>query len=365
MNDQNTQPALPAPRGPGVVRQDGGKTEVERRPETATALMAAQAEAMVKARFVVALQRPRDWDQVRAKLLRACERPGFAGSAVEKTWGAGWYRKPVGEGAEGFSIRFAEEAMRCMTNLDVEPVVVFEDEWKRMLSLNVLDLESNIAIKQPITIEKTVTRRYLRKNEVAIKTKVNSKDETTYVVEATEDDMAQKQGRLISMAMRNGVMRMVPGDIQADCRKRILEIRDGEAAKDPDGYRKKVIDSFATLNVTPSDLKAFLAGDIAKASPAQLTDLREIYTQISEGKTTWAEVSKGEEHEPETEKKAPPPKSGLDAVTDRLRTEAEKQCTHTKVPPSKVSALQAGQAGQGLRCPDCKAELTREDFPDA
>jgi hypothetical protein len=241
---------------------------------------------MVKARFTIALRRPRDWDDVRSKMLRACERPGFAGSATEKTWGAAWYRKPVGEGVEGFSIRFAEEAVRCMGNLDVEPVVVFEDAGKRILNVTVLDLESNVAYQTPITVEKTVVRKFLKKGEEALRVMVNSRGETTYLLPATDDEVFSKQQNLSSKALRTNVLRILPGDIQAECRARILAIRNGEAAKDPDGFRKKVADGFAKLNVRPSDLKELLGHDLATASPAELTDSRSTRAR-PRGRRSW------------------------------------------------------------------------------
>lgn len=367
----STQPQTTAvmPVGAGTVaRQDvGGAQALERTAETASALLAAQAEAMVKARFTVALRRTRDWDDVRTKLLKACERPGFAGSATnEKTWGAAWFRKPVGEGVEGFSIRFAEEAVRCMGNIDVEPTTLYEDDQKRIIRLSVLDLESNVAYHSTIVVEKTVVRRFLKKGEEALRVMVNSRGETTYLMPATDDDMLSKQNNLISKAVRNGVLRLVPGDIQAECRTRILAIRHGEAAKDPDAFRRKVVDGFAKLNVLPSHLKEMLGHDLAQASPAELTDLRELWQAIDEGRTTWAEAlqqTKGDEATEST----PATKPGLAGLTEKLKAEAPaattqaatttpaaKGCSHPAVPPSKVAALKYGQA---IACVDCGEEL--------
>jgi hypothetical protein len=58
-----------------VTRQEFGATQLERRAETSAVAVAAQAEAMIKARWVMALQRPRDWDTVRLKLLAEARRP--------------------------------------------------------------------------------------------------------------------------------------------------------------------------------------------------------------------------------------------------------------------------------------------------
>jgi hypothetical protein len=50
--------------------------------ETAASAVATQARAMVEARFTIALARPRDVSQFRARLLKDCERPGFADVAI-------------------------------------------------------------------------------------------------------------------------------------------------------------------------------------------------------------------------------------------------------------------------------------------
>ncbi|HLB65097.1 MAG TPA: hypothetical protein VJJ46_09655, partial [Anaerolineales bacterium] len=210
---ETQKPLQAAPKPPvGVTRYEGAAQEIERRGDTSAVMLAAQAEAMVKARFYIALNRPRDWDDVRAKLLRACERPGFAGSATEKVWGAAWFRKPVGEGVEGFSIRFAEEALRCMGNIDIETTPIYEDEQKRVLRVTVLDLESNTSFPTSVTIEKTIVRKFLKKGEEALRVMVNSRNETTYLLPAGEDDVFQKQQVMASKAIRNGVLRLLPGD---------------------------------------------------------------------------------------------------------------------------------------------------------
>ena len=353
-----------------VARQEFGAQQIEVRGETASTALAAQAKAMVEARFIVAMRRPRDLDDVRAKLLRSCERPGFAGHAVEKVWGAAWYRKPVGDGVEGFSVRFAEEAVRALGNVDVEPTVTYDDERKRILSVSVIDLETNVAYRNTIVVEKTVERRRLARGQEALSVRVNSKGETTYLVEATDDDVFAKQNALISKTVRNAVLRLLPGDIQADCRARILQIRLGDVAKDPDKVRREVSDAFGKLNVLPSQVKQYLGHELITATPAELVELRELYKDIQAGKTTWHEAlgtvleARGEEAEPPA---AAPPRPGLDGLTDKLKAEATitatpGTCSHPDVPPSVVAGLAAGAS---VVCKACGEELRNPDAPAA
>jgi len=81
-----------------AVRQDfGGTSSTLAAQETASAYVAAQAKAVVEARYVMALRRPRQWDQVRQDLLKECKRPSFANNK------SAYYRKPIGDGVEGLA----------------------------------------------------------------------------------------------------------------------------------------------------------------------------------------------------------------------------------------------------------------------
>lgn len=314
-------------QGSMVARDEFGAQQLATTGETVATVLAAKAKAEVEARFIVAMKRPRDWDVVRSKLLKACERPGFAGSATEKVFGAAWYRKPIGEGIEGFSVRFAEEALRAMGNLDARSSVVWEDELKRLVSVEVLDLETNNSIPVMIVIEKTIERKYLKKGEVAISMRENSNGDITYLRKATEDEVMQKQNSAVSKAIRNGILRLLPGDIQAECRNRILEIRSGDAAKDPEGAKRKIIDAFGGLGVSPNQLKKYLDHEISACSPHEITVLRELYDEIKKGNTTWHEVmsSVSEERGEEQPSDEPEKKKGISGVKDAIKQRPKKE----------------------------------------
>src|ERR1044071_5136738 len=99
--------------------------QTRRQGEMAIAAMAAKAKAEVEARYVIALRNKRNINSVRVQLLAACKRKAFAQGAR--------YCKPVGGNkfVVGFSIRFAEEAIKCMTNVSTEAMVVWDDDAKR------------------------------------------------------------------------------------------------------------------------------------------------------------------------------------------------------------------------------------------
>jgi hypothetical protein len=215
-------------------------------------------------------------------------------------------------------------------------------------------------------IHKSVERRFLKKGQVALQVRTNSKGDPTYLVRATEDDLLAKESSLFSKYMRTGILRIVPGDIQAESKRRIKEILQGAAAKDPDGERKKIADAFAGVNVMPADLKRYLGHDLATCSPSEIVELRGLYTAMKAGEATWAEILEGREG---TDAQAAPPKPGLEGLTDKLKAETAasapakvdpKDCTHPSVPPSKVDALAPGKS---IVCPDCDLELRRDRQP--
>ena len=137
--------------------------------------------------------------------------------------------------------------------------------------------------------------------------------------------MLAKEGAIISKIRRNLILQILPGDIQDAARVRILAIRQGDVAKDPDAARRKILDAFAAMNVQPSDLKLYLGHDVATCSPAELQDLRDVYSSIASGEVTWAELI-AEKRQDAPDPAAPPkPKAGLEGVKERLKGADEKK----------------------------------------
>ncbi len=251
--------------------------------ETSVVAAAAQAKALVEARCVMAVHRPRDMEAVRVKLLKECSRPGFAESAR--------YSKPVGGKAiEGPSIRFAEAVIRTMGNLDITTPVIFEDDQKRIVRVIVHDLESNSAYSADITVNKTVERRELKKGQIALAARTNSHGQSVYVVQASEDELGTKTAALVSKSLRTSALRLLPGDILEECMRRVFDVLRTEGAKDPDAHRRKLIDAFAALGVQPADLRAYVGRDLGALTPADIAELRPVYEALRDGEATWAAI---------------------------------------------------------------------------
>lgn len=250
--------------------------------ELAVASSAAQAKALVEAKYTIAMHRPRDIMQVRDRILAACKRPMFA-ERVQ-------YRKPVGGGnfISGPSIRFAEECLRAMTNVDIQSTVVFEDAEKMVVRITAIDLETNTSYGDDVFISKTVERLQPKDREV-ISTRTNSQGKIVYLVACTADELMIKMAAAKSKVMRNNGLRLVPSDIVEEAietAKHTVE----HGGEDREARAKKTADAFSEIGVKPGDLKAFLGVEITAASPRQLSELREIYAAIRDGDTTWKAV---------------------------------------------------------------------------
>lgn len=296
-NETQTQvrtqlPQVPANGGAEIVRQDFGATSMERRRETAQTAAASQQEAQVRARYVMAMQRPRNWDNVRALLLKDCERPNFAKRAyfsVPRGNKPGRLTGTLGR-IEGLSVRFVEDAFRIMGNVWQDTRTIYDDDQIRTLSVTSTDLETNAGYGRDITISKVIERRKVLDGQIVLSERKNTSGQTVFLIQASEDEMLQREGAIVSKTFRTEGIRLIPADIIDECEQKIIATVTNEDAKDPDEARKSIADGFTKINVLPSELTRYLGHDMGSCSPAELRDLRGLYAAIRDGETTWHEI---------------------------------------------------------------------------
>lgn len=315
--------------------------------ETAATVLAAQAKALVEARFLVALNRPRDIEVARQKILKECRRPGFAKAAR--------YIKPIGKDRNrwptGPSIRFAEAAIRCMTNIAVETMAVYDDREQRIVRVLVTDLESNIPYSQDVTVRKAVERRFPREGDVILRKRKNSNNDDVYLIEATDDEILNYQNALISKALRTQGLRLIPGDIVDEAMQTCVEIQQDEDAKDPNAAKRAVIDGFGDLGVTADQVREYLGHDLAHLQPKELQDLRALYAALRDGETTWREIMDS--------RSSRPTKPPLDKFEGKAAPEAEPAAT-----PTKASEPVADKPSNDLHNQDSERDEGRLTFQE-
>lgn len=246
-------------------------------------VLATRAAKEVEARALLAKRFPRVLMEFRRKVLESCTRPIFAD--------AGIYSVPRGEkDIEGLSIRFAEECARYYGNLDISSMVVSEDTEQRVIECCVVDLEVNMPWRQSVVITKTVERKHVKKGDVVLGKRLNSRNEEVFIVQATADQTFMEQNRLISKTLRNLILNHIPSDVKEEARAAMEATLRGEITKDPVAARKRIVDAFYKFGVTPAMLADFLGKPIEQANDAELQLLNNVGRGIKQGEGTWEDV---------------------------------------------------------------------------
>lgn len=276
-----------------ITTTNGFAIETRRNAENAAITMAAKARANIEAACIMAERHPRSWLNVRTQMLNECRRPGFCESA-RYSLPRKKYNQDTGKWDDtaiiGFSIRFAEAALRYMSNMSAGSEVVYEDDEKQIVLVTVRDFESNTSVETSVNVPKRIEKKRLKKGDVPISSRQNSYGDTVFLVQATDDEIAMKANSLVSKAMRNSILRMLPGDIADECEEMIAKTKADKHAADPMAAIKKVTDAFAALRVMPDQLEKYIGHELATITPKELDDLRGVCVAIKDGDVTWVEA---------------------------------------------------------------------------
>lgn len=249
----------------------------------ATQALIAKETATIQARWIMAVKMPRSMANVRALVLKEMERPGFPEIAI--------YRVPrAGNTIKGLTIRTAEVMMRCMGNMSCDAQTLFDSPTERVIRVTAVDYEVNASWSRDITIKKTIERKFLKPGTRAISSRINSSGEQVFLIEAGDDDFRTKEAAEISKAARTAILRIIPGHIQDEAFDKCDNLFEKKIATNPDEYKNKVCDSFATLNVMPSELERCLGHGLDTASPAEISMLQNLFAAIRGGDGVWAEM---------------------------------------------------------------------------
>lgn len=317
-----------------TITQGFGTQEVAMRGERSSDAVAARETAAVQARFVVAIQRPRDTMDFRTRLLHECKRPGFAEVAM--------FKRPVGKKkvgndwvetfAEGPSIRMIETCLQLYRNVQATSSTVYDGPDLRIVKVMVIDFENNISFEQEVNVPKQVEKRAVQdyktkqwgppKGREVLAERVNTDGDLNYIVAATDDEVIIKQAAMVSKAMRTCGQRLLPRDVIEEAIAQIRATKTAEVKADPDAAKKRIADAFAGLGVQPTDIGSYLGHSIDRATPAEIVKLREIYSSIKDGESTWEDFQEAANTTPDP--------ALQEEVRARLLAEAEAK----KNPPS-------------------------------
>lgn len=300
--------------------------------EIATTAAASMAVATVQARYAIALARPRNLLDVRARLMADCKRPAFAEVAR--------YDLPVGGGkrAQGPSIRFVEAALRAYTNVLREVTVGYDTVTQRCVRVVITDLESNVTHQSDILIDKTVERKQVKEGQRVLGKRLNSYGDWVYLVDGTERDIKVKQAAEVSKAIRELGLRILPGDLVAECEAEVVRTKLSKAREDPEAERKRIADAFFGLGIEPSELEKYLRHPLKQSVPEEIVELRDVFVSIRDGETTWRDIM--------DERFPSDPASESDSKKTK-ETEESKTESRTQRAAERVRAAKAAREANG------------------
>jgi hypothetical protein len=268
---------VPAESGPLAIR------------DPAAIAAAETAKARIQAQFLMALQKPREKDEARARILKLCKNPSFAGQLE--------YSKPIGRTAiKGISIRGAEMMLVEWGNCYVQPIILYEDDEQTRVSVLAIDLETNMAFGSEFTVSKTIERRSSDGREV-VGERLNVHGDKVYIVRPTADEFRTRLNAQVSMHIRNEGLRLIPADIKIEAIETARKTLGDQYAKDPDEEKKKLIDAFTTIGIYPAQLVEYLGHGLDHITPKEIEDLRQTFVAVRDGEISWASVVGKEEGE--------------------------------------------------------------------
>ncbi len=365
-----------APQGAVIQRQEFGAQQVQSQAETAMAAVTAREQAAIQSRYVMAERHPRNWDGVRVRVLGHCDRPRFAEVAK--------YRKPVGkkfingewreQHIEGLSARFAEMAAQEMSNIYEEAPVTFEDDLIRIVRASVTDLERNLTYAQEVAVAKAVERKGRKKGDEwvppegreVLSQRINSYGDPVFLVKATDDEVRNKQASEVSKAQRNFVLKLVPRDIQEEALDKINATLADPKKVDPTEAKKRIVDSFAKVGIMPDDLMNYIGHSLEMLQPADLEELRGLYTAIRDGEATFQDALRTKFDTPlNTEPGAPGDETRQQhdiRLQRQMAKQAQQATARTRI--EKLKGTKPTPEDSGADAPDPHAHLTNmADFP--
>ena len=323
-----------APAGALTVRDTVTGVEATALGDLAGSASAAAAAKEIEVRALLAERHPRKLEVFREKLLRYCADPGFAEQALYSRK-VGRKQNPVsGEWednyAVNFSIRFIEAALAIYKHIYPVTRIVYEDQKRMLINVQVYDAENNVGYSQDSMLPKIVERKDL-KDRVSLGERFNSDGKRIFIVEATRDELRNVFGAERSKLIRDLAQKLMPFHILAEARRAIDAKNAEENARDPEAAKKRVLDRFAAIGVSAEMLLSYMDRSLDLLTQKDLAELTVLFNGLSEGEFTWADVMRIKAAPAEGGEPEPQPDSKAARLRDKL-VEARTKATKAKEP---------------------------------
>lgn len=266
--NQHRQQAAAAPIVTGLEAGFGALPAAQEQTTALAKVESSRAVAEVQAAIVVARRFPRDEEQVRQKILRACARPRLAEVAV-------WELPRGGQMRSGISIRLMEEVARLMGNLQYGWREIERREDSSLCEAFAWDMESNVRPTRTFEVP------HYRKAGGQLNRLTDPRDIYEYVASAA------------MRRVRSCVEQVVPSDVLEEareaCDKAVL------AAIGPEFEQRiaGMLEAFGKVGVSAAQIRKAVGCDPRKMTRRQFLGLKRRYQAIVDGVARPDELFRG------------------------------------------------------------------------
>lgn len=258
--------------------------------------MAARTVAEIQAQVFMAKQFPRDENQARARILRACQRPGLASKAI--------YTYPKGgQRVSGPSIRLAEAMAQAWGNLDFNTVILEQRETESVCLSYCWDVETNTRASRSFIVPH----------------KIQTKNGEKVLTDPREIyELAANQG---ARRLRACILSIIPGDIVDEAIDACCDTLSNGNKRPLIDRLRELTDRFQTYySVSVSDIERYFKYPLDRFTEMDGVTLAGIYTALRDGtakREDFFQLPKvaGVEDEPAPEKADEEPKKGKKQVS--------------------------------------------------
>ena len=250
--------------------------------ELSVSAQAAGAMAEIQSAYVMAMQKPRDVDKARKRLLENCKRERFAAVARYSRKVGYDYEKKKDVYAEGWSIRTAEVGHTCWGNILLRSAILVDNDELCKISVTGIDLETNSIQTMEGTVKKIVERKKPGKREILYE-RENSSGEVIYGLRAFDHEVDTAAAALRAKLKRDCLLALIPRDILDEMLDAVNETLTGGDKADPIATRKKILDSFDDHGISSKQLVAIVGKETSEWGPKDFAHLRKIYAAVSTG----------------------------------------------------------------------------------
>lgn len=293
------------------MRRDFVGNEISQSGTLAAQAMAEQEKALVQSSYAIAKYQRRNEDDFNIRMQRMCERFSFAEAATYSIPKGKKLNPDTGRWEEqyvsGLSIKYAEAAVRLWGNIQTFINTTHEDNEKRILSIRVVDFETNYTASGSVIINKIVERKKAGDRQIVGERK-NSTGDVVFLVIATEQEIYEKAMSAAQKMKRNLILSMLPADFKEEHYQIIQNTVEHQIDIDPDSVKKRIIRKFAEINVMPSEVQKYFKGsDLNTLTKDQINELYQVYSRINEGVSSWRDELDNKlnpDEEPEKPKEA-------------------------------------------------------------